>query len=250
MPTKFHHYIFPALPAVAVLVGLLLDRPRSSWRAAPPRAPRSARRRSAAPRSCCSSRGISRSTGGDRRGAAPQPGDLQLRAPLARHRERARGARGVRRGVRRDPGGDGGAAAAARGDVRLLSGAARVRGVGLDGYLVRVAPHWGSASWSRRTTGRARARRTRSRAYNMNWKGENFYTGNRVAVFPAGGRFLTWIEARRKAGAKAVFFLTEPGGSPRCGRRSGTPRLRRAHRRKGQQQVRAGAGDLRVRRRG
>ena len=44
----------------------------------------------------------------------------------------------------------------------------------------------------------------------MNWKGENFYTGNRVAVFPAGGKIPTWVEARRQAGARSVFFLTEP----------------------------------------
>jgi hypothetical protein len=35
-----------------------------------------------------------------------------------------------------------------------------------------------------------------------------------VAVFPAGGKIQPWIEARRQAGARAVFFLTEPGRLP------------------------------------
>ena len=114
---------------------------------------------------------------------------------------------------------------ARRWAVLGLAGAALGFAVwGLDGYLLQVAPHWGQRAlveaYHRARGGEADP----IAAYNMNWKGENFYTGNRVAVFPAGGKILTWIEARRQAGAHAVFFLVEHGRVPALRKEMGEPK--------------------------
>jgi 4-amino-4-deoxy-L-arabinose transferase-like glycosyltransferase len=44
-------------------------------------------------------------------------------------------------------------------------------------------------------------------AYQLNWKGENFYTGNRVAIFiSSGAPFQTWLKSQH--GTR--YFVTEP----------------------------------------
>jgi hypothetical protein len=49
-------------------------------------------------------------------------------------------------------------------------------------------------------------------AYQMNWKGENFYTGNRMPAFVSSGeKFKQWIEEQRHGGVKVVFVATEHG---------------------------------------
>jgi hypothetical protein len=46
----------------------------------------------------------------------------------------------------------------------------------------------------------------------MNWKGENFYTGNRVPAFVSSGApFTKWIKEQRDKGVKVMFFVTEHG---------------------------------------
>jgi 4-amino-4-deoxy-L-arabinose transferase-like glycosyltransferase len=232
MPTKFHHYIFPALPAVAVLVGLLLDD---------------------------LTRGFGGGAGGVRgAGAAPivdrGAGDTGRGAIGAA----AIGGAAVVLLIARDLSGPGvtgearlinlvtynyqrpwpesvavGGVIAAFGAVMagataaiavprarrwavagLVATALAFAAWGLDGYLPRIAPHWGQREL---VEAYYRARTSLAdplAAYNMNWKGENFYTGNRVAVFPACGKIQPWIEARKQAGARAVFFLTEPGRLP------------------------------------
>jgi hypothetical protein len=77
-------------------------------------------------------------------------------------------------------------------------------------YLVSVAPHWGQ-----RETILAyyRARKGPEEpfvAYQMNWKGENFYTGNRVPAFvSSGSKFKTWVTEQKKNGVRVMFFTTE-----------------------------------------
>jgi len=212
MPTKFHHYIFPALPAAAVLVGLLLDRLLEGT-------PRPGRSTTTAALGVAAlggaalvlliARDLARSGGtGEARlinlvtynYARPWPEAVDLRPVL--------GGFGVAFA----------AILAAMASARLRRGAtfallfatAAFAAWGLDGYLVRAAPHWGQREL---VEAYYRARGSEAdplAAYNLNWKGENFYTGNRVAVFPAGGKIPSWIEARRQAGARSVFFLTEP----------------------------------------
>jgi hypothetical protein len=82
------------------------------------------------------------------------------------------------------------------------------------GCLVRVAPHWGQRELIEAYYRNRSSDCDPIAAFKLNWKGENLYTGNRVAVFPAGGRIPAWIEARRREGARAVFFLTEHGRLP------------------------------------
>ncbi len=113
----------------------------------------------------------------------------------------------------------------ARGAALAFVGASVLFAVwGLDVYLVRAAPHWGQRGLVEAYY-RARADETEPlAAWNMNWKGENFYTGNRVAVFPAGGSIPSWIAERRRAGARAVFFLVEHGRVAALRRELGEPK--------------------------
>jgi 4-amino-4-deoxy-L-arabinose transferase-like glycosyltransferase len=47
-------------------------------------------------------------------------------------------------------------------------------------------------------------------AYQLNWKGESFYTGNNVAIFISSGASMrTYVEARKQSGAGTVYFVTE-----------------------------------------
>jgi 4-amino-4-deoxy-L-arabinose transferase-like glycosyltransferase len=210
MPTKFHHYIFPALPAAAVLVGLLLDelvdgRPEAKLGAA-----LGAAALGGAALVLLIARDLA-GTGGAGEArlinlvtynyGRPWPDGVDVRAVLAGSGVgfaailAAMAAPRLRRGAA----------------FALMGAAAAFAAWGLYGYLVQAAPHWGQRAL---VEAYYRARGSEAdpiAAYSMNWKGENFYTGNRVAVFPAGGKLQPWIEARRRAGAHAVFFLTEPG---------------------------------------
>jgi 4-amino-4-deoxy-L-arabinose transferase-like glycosyltransferase len=77
-------------------------------------------------------------------------------------------------------------------------------------YLPLVAPHWGQretiATYYRTRKGPEES----LAAYQMNWKGENFYTGNRLATFIATGeKFKSWILSQRQAGKNVLFFTLE-----------------------------------------
>lgn len=81
---------------------------------------------------------------------------------------------------------------------------------GLDVYMVKLAPHWGQHEVAeayyreRKNPGEILV------AYQMNWKGENFYTGNRVPAFvSSGANFTTWLKKKKDEGARVMFFVTE-----------------------------------------
>ena len=81
---------------------------------------------------------------------------------------------------------------------------------GVDVYMVRTAPHWGqheiTEAYYRTRTGPDEP----LVAYQMNWKGENFYTGNKIPAFvSSGGPFTTWIKQQKEKGVKVMFFVTE-----------------------------------------
>ena len=53
-------------------------------------------------------------------------------------------------------------------------------------------------------------------AYQMNWKGENFYTGNHIPAFVStGSTFTDWLKKKREEGVKVMYFITEHGAHRR-----------------------------------
>jgi 4-amino-4-deoxy-L-arabinose transferase-like glycosyltransferase len=80
----------------------------------------------------------------------------------------------------------------------------------IDVYLVDVAPHWGQRETITAYYQRRAGPQEPLVAYQLNWKGENFYTGNDVPAFVSSGkRFTDWVESQRKSGVKVMFFTTE-----------------------------------------
>jgi 4-amino-4-deoxy-L-arabinose transferase-like glycosyltransferase len=96
---------------------------------------------------------------------------------------------------------------------------------GLDFYMVDVSRHWSQRSLFERYYARRQARTTEGRegedarydhdpigAYQMNWKGENFYTGGRCAMLDCGdlpfcsNHIRPWLERHR---GQRVYFVTE-----------------------------------------
>ncbi len=82
----------------------------------------------------------------------------------------------------------------------------------LDIYLVETAPHWGQ-----RETVVAYYRESRKIpgpviSYQQNWKGENFYMGNHIASFPSSGQaFKAYIQDQRRKKVKTFYFFAIPG---------------------------------------
>ncbi len=81
---------------------------------------------------------------------------------------------------------------------------------GLDVYMVRTAPHWGQhevlEAYYRARSGPEEP----VVAYQMNWKGENFYAGNKIPAFvSSGATFTQWVKQQKDKGTKVIFFVTE-----------------------------------------
>lgn len=92
----------------------------------------------------------------------------------------------------------------------LCAGAVLWAAWGVNVYLVRCAPHWGQRetvlAYYRDRAGPEQP----LVAYQMNWKGENFYTGNRVPAFVSTGtKFKQWLTEQKDRGVKVVYFTTE-----------------------------------------
>jgi len=83
---------------------------------------------------------------------------------------------------------------------------------GVNVYHYKTAPHWGQ-----RETVMAYYKDRKSPdqpfvSYQMNWKGENFYTGNRTPAFVSSGqRFKEWIDEQKGKGVNVMYFTTEHG---------------------------------------
>jgi hypothetical protein len=79
-----------------------------------------------------------------------------------------------------------------------------------DVYFVNVAPHWGQRETMLEYYAQRKGPDEQLVAYQMNWKGENFYSGNRMATFVSSGKkFKTWITEERQAGKSTFYFTTE-----------------------------------------
>jgi hypothetical protein len=217
MPTKFHHYILPAVPPAAMLTGIFLDR---VWTA------RDETRSSVHERRMLGGIGIAAAivvalvgrdlvhhpAANDIEGQArllhlftyqyrrPWPDSLDFRPALA------------------------GFAALGAGSALLLAvdrwrkyavvgstaTALAFAAWGIDVYLFRCAPHWGQ----RELFARYYAERTGAEeavlAYQLNWKGENVYTGNHIPVFASSGSpFTNYLKAEQDRGKRTFYFITE-----------------------------------------
>ncbi len=81
---------------------------------------------------------------------------------------------------------------------------------GIDLYLFNVAPHWGQRETILTYYATRKGPQEPFVAYQMNWKGENFYTGNRVPAFvSSGSKFKTWVADQKKKGVSVMYFTTE-----------------------------------------
>jgi hypothetical protein len=90
-------------------------------------------------------------------------------------------------------------------------------------YLVRIAPHWAQRD---NMLAYYREREHPDHllvAYQMNWKGENFYTGNRMATFvSSGSKFKRWVKKQRSRGVDTMYFTTEHSRQKSLKRELGT----------------------------
>ena len=209
MGTKFHHYVFPAVPPAAMLVGIALD---DAWRTGARRVHDARMFGAAAVAGALFLTALTHDLAGEAAGAIrfaqlfsyqyrrPWPDMLDYRATLAVTGALASLLVALL------------AVPRLRAHVtRLLMGGAVVFAAwGLDVYLIRTAPHWGQGDVMRAYYRDRHGEEEPLVAYQMNWKGENFYTGNRVPAFiQSGATFTAWIAARRGEGTKVVYFVSE-----------------------------------------
>jgi 4-amino-4-deoxy-L-arabinose transferase-like glycosyltransferase len=207
MGTKFHHYIFPAVPPVAMLIGLALDSvfERGSHLLGAAAA-------AGALLVGLVTRDLVTRSPGEHDGAIhfaqlfsyqyhrPWPAMLDFGTTLAIF---------------------GGAAAV----LLLLASAQRLRRPAIaatfvlaallavwcgDVYLMKTGRHWGQGDVIRAYYASRASEAEPLVAYQMNWKGENFYTGNRVPAFKSSGApFVQWLREQRERGTKVMFFVVE-----------------------------------------
>ena len=82
---------------------------------------------------------------------------------------------------------------------------------GLDSYFMKTSPHWGQRETMLAYYDVSRDIPGPVVAYQMNWKGENFYTGNHVPAFVSSGKkFQDYVAEELKKGTKTIYFMTEP----------------------------------------
>jgi len=82
----------------------------------------------------------------------------------------------------------------------------------LDIYMVKTAPHWGQRETTLAYYVDRKGPEEPIVAYQMNWKGENFYTSNRIPAFvSSGAKFKSWIQQERDRGVRVFYFVTEHG---------------------------------------
>ena len=80
----------------------------------------------------------------------------------------------------------------------------------LDVYMIDLSPHWSQQDLVARYYRARKSEKEPLVAWQMNWKGENFYTGNRVHVFVSlNNKDLTgWIDKRK---GTVAYFMLEHG---------------------------------------
>ncbi len=211
MGTKFHHYIFPAVPPAAMLVGLALDSALEEMTAQPSRVLGAAAIAGALLLVLITRDLVTRSPG-------EHDGAIHLAQLFSYQYHRPWPAMldfGTTLGL------FGGGAAI----LLLLSGARVLRRPAIAAtfvlaalfavwcgnvYLMRTGRHWGQGDVIRAYYASRADEAEPLVAYQMNWKGENFYTGNRVPAFKSSGApFVQWLREQKERGTKVVFFVVE-----------------------------------------
>jgi 4-amino-4-deoxy-L-arabinose transferase-like glycosyltransferase len=100
-----------------------------------------------------------------------------------------------------------------------------VSGWATNVYVVQLSPHFGQRETIEEYYRRRAGPQEPLVAYQLNWKGENFYTGNNVPAFVSSGkRFTDWVEAQKKKGVAVMFFTTEHSRVKALERELGKPR--------------------------
>ena len=97
----------------------------------------------------------------------------------------------------------------------LSAGAAVFAAFLLFVYLPRASRHYGQRELIVRYLEERRAAKGPLIAYQMNWKGENFYTGGELAIFVDSGKSFRDYVAERKKRGERVFYVLVP--TPRVG---------------------------------
>ena len=96
------------------------------------------------------------------------------------------------------------------GALALIGVAALAAVWGEDVYFVKVSPHWGQHEVIQAYYADRKSPNEQLVAYQMNWKGENFYTGNHIPAFvSSGAAFTEWLKKEKEKGAKTMYFVTE-----------------------------------------
>ena len=81
---------------------------------------------------------------------------------------------------------------------------------GVNVYMVKTSQHWGQHEVIEAYYKDRKGPEEPLVAYQMNWKGENFYTGNHVPAFvSSGATFQTWLKTQKDKGVKVMYFVTE-----------------------------------------
>ena len=84
----------------------------------------------------------------------------------------------------------------------------------VDIFMVKTAPHWGQREIIAAYYEDRSGPEEQLVAYQMNWKGENFYTSNRIPAFVSTGKkFKNWIKEEKSRGVTTMYFVTEHGRS-------------------------------------
>jgi 4-amino-4-deoxy-L-arabinose transferase-like glycosyltransferase len=229
MGTKFHHYIFPAVPPIAMLIGAVLDERLGRGKPALPAkaAPREDEETSHAARMFAAAAVagglllvlVTRDLSSGAEGSG-QPGAIRLLQLFTYNYRRlwpdSLDFSATLLGF--------GAAAVAL-SFALAVRAMRNRAIvatcglalvwalwGLDVYMPKAAPHWGQREVIAAYYANRASPDEMLVAYQMNWKGENFYTGNRIPAFQTTGQtFTSWMKKKREEGARVMYFLAEHG---------------------------------------
>ncbi len=231
--TKFHHYIFPAAPPAALLAGLFVARllPRGRLFARRPRrvvtGTRTGTTLASAPASRVAligltSAGVTALVGLSLVGTNAKSGDGPSRLiglftyDYRRAWPESLDFRPVLLSL-----------TLAASVACLLVIASRTRALGaallgvtalgssvwaLDLYLVQLAPHWGEREAMSAYYAARRGPEEPLATYQLNWKGDRFYSGGQAAYFGNSGEaFQAWLAAERVGGHRTVYLTTEQG---------------------------------------